>query len=125
MARRRHAWQLDGVEQQFSMGAACLLSRPGARGSFRAQWLLGSVLNNASGLGCFLHAHLAREPACSRLCRAPLAVISVPIAPEPSLGVGLGKVLCLWRAGAGCLTSENFHRKNFHDPVSQAAREVP
>ena len=31
MARRRHPWQLDGVEQQFSMGAACLLSRPGAR----------------------------------------------------------------------------------------------
>ena len=67
MARRRHAWQLDGVEQQLSMGAACLLLRPGARvAPFRAQWLLGSVPNNASGLGCFLHAHLAREPACSR-----------------------------------------------------------
>ena len=96
MARRRHAWQLGGVEQQFSMGAACLpvcCRGPALASSFRAQWLLGSVHNDASGLGCFLHAHLAREPACSRLRRAPLAVISVPIAPEPSLGVGLGRVL--------------------------------
>jgi hypothetical protein len=96
VARRRHAWQLGGVEQQFSMGAACLpvcCRGPALASSFRAQWLLGSVHNDASGLGCFLHAHLAREPACSRLRRAPLAVISVPIAPEPSLGVGLGRVL--------------------------------
>ena len=99
MARRRHAWQLDGVEQQFSRGAACVLSRPGARVGPFGQWLLGSVHNDASGPGCFLHAHLAREPACSRLCRAPLAVISVPIAPEPSLGVSLGRVLSVVRAG--------------------------
>ncbi|CAH0368892.1 unnamed protein product, partial [Pelagomonas calceolata] len=49
VARRRHAWQLDGVEQQLSMGAACLLLRPGARvAPFRAQWLLGSVLPTRS-----------------------------------------------------------------------------
>lgn len=96
MARRRHAWQLDGVEQQLSMGAACLLLRPGARvAPFRAQWLLGSVLPTRSSSA---RACMQPPPAA-----APLAVISVPVAPEPSLGVGPGGVLSVVACGCGLL----------------------